>query len=445
LRREPRSTAARPTTTLLTTLLSTLIALLAVAWPAAAQIGRVEVTVLDDAGEPVVGAAIVVTSEELTRFRQTAKTDKRGRAAVSFVDATKEYLFRIEAEGFAPMEQWIKPQPQETSRREIRLAPKGQTRYVTADGEGAPSSAASFTPAQTAFNEGVEELRASGADPAQRGAKLEAAVAKFSEALDKDPDLAEAWSATAVAEAERENWDAAIDAAQRFIDAKGAGDASTYRVLYRAHQAKGDIGEAQQARDALAQLGEGKESAAFTHNEGVAAVRIGDDATALERFEEALRLAPDLSQAALGIAVIHLRHNRFREAAAATERLLELDPENQTGLTIRWQAYRALGDAENEKAALAALAAHDPAPVVAELMNRGKELFESGDAKGAAVELERAAELDPDNPDVHYRLGLAYVSLDNKPAAKEHLDRFLALAPDHPEAGAAREMLTYLQ
>ncbi|HUH04288.1 MAG TPA: tetratricopeptide repeat protein [Kofleriaceae bacterium] len=408
--------------------------------PGSAQsIGRVELTVLDDAGKPVAGAEIVVTCEELTRFRQNAKTDKRGRVAVSFVDSTKEYLFHIEAEGFVPVEQYIRARPPEATRREIRLVPRGQG-DVAVDGQPVAGQA-SYTPAQIAFNEGVEALRSSAAD----ATKLDAAVAKFEEALEKDGRLAEAWSALAVAQAEREDWPAAIEAARRFIELEGAGDASTYRVLYRAHQAQGDTVAAQQAREALARLGGGKDSATFAHNEGVAAVRIGDDETALERFEEALRLSPDLAPAALGMAVIHLRRSQFQEAAAAAERLLAIEPENVTGLTIRWQAYRALGDPAKEKEALQALAARDPAPIVADLLNGAKQLFEAGDPRAASAQLEQATQLAPDNAEVHYRLGLCYVSLDDKAGGKRHLERFLALAPDHPESAAAREMLSYLE
>jgi tetratricopeptide (TPR) repeat protein len=415
--------------------------------PAAAQtIGRVEVTVVDDTGKPVVGAEILVTSEELTRFKQTVKTDKRGRVAVSFVDATKVYLFHVEAEGFQIAEQPVKPQPQQTTRQEIVLLPKGQAKATLAEGDAADAPPPTYTPAQLAFNAGVEELRASAADPAQTKTKLESAVANFEDALEKDPTLKEPWSALAVAHAELEDWEAAVEAADTFAEMNGgAGNASTYRVLYRAHQALGHADEAQQARDALSALGEGKDSAAFAHNEGVAAVRIGDDDTALERFQEALRLDPSLAPAALGVTVLHLRHSRFAEAAAAAEHTLTLDPENMTALMARWQSYRALGEAEKEKAALDELAKRDPAPLVADLLNRGKTLFEAGDSKAAIVELSRAVELAPDHAEAHYRLALCYVGLDDKPAAKKHLDRFLELAPDHPEAGTAREMLAYLE
>jgi tetratricopeptide (TPR) repeat protein len=415
--------------------------------PAPAQtIGRVEVTVLDDTGTPIQGVQILVTSEQLTRFKENVKTDKRGRAAVSFVDATKEYLFHLEAEGFTTLEQYIRPTPMDTVRRELRMQRKTQSAGATPGSQpGEPEQpAASYTPAQLAFNEGVDNLRASASDPAQTKARLEAAVAQFEEALQKDPNLLEAWSALALAHAEREDWQAALDAAQRYAE-KSAPNASIYRVLYRAHQALGNTEEAQQARTALSELGEGKDSAAFAHNEGVAAVRIGDDATALERFEEAVRLSPDLAPTHVAIAVIQLRHNRFQEAAAAAETALALNPENSTALMVRWQAYRALGDKDKEAAALAELAKRNPEPVVAELLNRAKTLFEGGDAKGAAAELERALALTPENAEAHYRLGLAYVSVDDKAKAKEHLERFLALAPDHPEAASAKEMISYLK
>ncbi len=41
-------------------------------------------------------------------------------------------------------------------------------------------------------------------------------------------------------------------------------------------------------------------------------------------------------------------------------------------------------------------------------------------------------------------LGLCYVGEDNKEKAKEHLGKFLELAPNDPDAGTAQEMLKYL-
>ncbi|HVS63546.1 MAG TPA: tetratricopeptide repeat protein [Thermoanaerobaculia bacterium] len=389
---------------------------------------------VDEAGQPVEGADIVVTSVELGRFRETAKTNKRGKATVSFVDATRAYVLHVEAEGLAPLEQQLQPRPLETVREKITLR-RGR---VTEAGDERPAErgapAASFTPAQRTFNEGVEALR---------GGQVDQAAEKFREALEKDAKLAEAWSALAVVHVEREEWQAAIDAAERYVELKEA-DAGIHRVLYRAHQALGNSAEAERAREQLATLGRGQDSAAFAYNEGVDAARIGDDAAALERFEESLELNPELAPALLAMAILHVRQSRFAEAASAAERLLELEPENTTGLEIRWDAYRNLGDATREETARAELARRDPTRVVAYLLDRGKQLFDAGDARGAAEALGRAVELAPGDAQIHYRLGLAHVSLDQQAVARRHLERFLELAPDHPEAASAREMLSYL-
>ena len=76
--------------------------------------------------------------------------------------------------------------------------------------------------------------------------------------------------------------------------------------------------------------------------------------------------------------------------------------------------------------------------------NRGMLLFEAGDNNGAIMEFQQVLQIDPDHARAHYRLGICYVNLDDCPLAKYHLQRFIELAPDDPEAGTAKDLLAYL-
>ena len=44
----------------------------------------------------------------------------------------------------------------------------------------------------------------------------------------------------------------------------------------------------------------------------------------------------------------------------------------------------------------------------------------------------------------HYQLGLIYVGRAENEKALAHFEQFLTLAPDHPQAGAAKEVVTAL-
>jgi tetratricopeptide (TPR) repeat protein len=65
---------------------------------------------------------------------------------------------------------------------------------------------------------------------------------------------------------------------------------------------------------------------------------------------------------------------------------------------------------------------------------------------GDAVKtLEEAVEAAPDEPYGHYYLGLAHYGMKHPDKTVEHFQRFLALAPDAPEAARVRSLLRSLR
>ena len=50
----------------------------------------------------------------------------------------------------------------------------------------------------------------------------------------------------------------------------------------------------------------------------------------------------------------------------------------------------------------------------------------------------------PDNPNVHYYLGLCYLGKGVNDKSKMHFERLLEIAPDHENAAEAKEFLSYL-
>jgi tetratricopeptide (TPR) repeat protein len=69
--------------------------------------------------------------------------------------------------------------------------------------------------------------------------------------------------------------------------------------------------------------------------------------------------------------------------------------------------------------------------------------LDNGDANAAADEYEAALVADPKLADAHYELGVLYAEKLSDPiAALYHLDRFLKLAPNSPNAPAARDLVT---
>jgi len=59
----------------------------------------------------------------------------------------------------------------------------------------------------------------------------------------------------------------------------------------------------------------------------------------------------------------------------------------------------------------------------------------------AAQDLEKAIQLDPKEPYNHYYIGVAYNNLKKPDKMVEHLQTFLKLAPDAPEAAKCKALL----
>jgi tetratricopeptide (TPR) repeat protein len=69
--------------------------------------------------------------------------------------------------------------------------------------------------------------------------------------------------------------------------------------------------------------------------------------------------------------------------------------------------------------------------------------IDNGNAAAAADEYEAALAANPKLADAHYELGVLYAEKLSEPiAALYHLDRFLKLSPNSPNAPAARDLVT---
>lgn len=198
----------------------------------------------------------------------------------------------------------------------------------------------------------------------------------------------------------------------------------------------------------------GKDKAVEAYNAGVTKLRAGDNAGAAPEFERAAALDPQLAEAPAVLAELYIELGRPADALAAADRYLALKPGDARGLRARYDALKKSGDTAKAKEALDALvasAAQDPETAV-RLFNEGAELTRSKRPEAydeAAVFFEKAIQLSPDNPKfaiAYYVTGLAYAKDESKKdLARERLEKFLELAPEHAEAANAREMLTYLK
>jgi len=393
--------------------------------------GRIVGTVTNPEGKPLEGIKITL-SRPGTNYKQEKVTDKNGRFTVLVLDATQEYVLRMEKEGYDAYEETIKPKPEDTLRLSYTLsevAPKAagpsEEEIKQLDGKNQ---------AIAAFNEGVTTLQANN---------LPAAEAKFKEATTLDPALAPAFGALAEVCAEQKKHAEALAAADRFLELE-PGAVRGLRVRFDTLRAMGDKEKLGPAMEALIAADKSRETAVRIYNLGAETSRAGDRDGAIAYFKRAIEVDPTLDQAYAAMGQVLLVKKSYKEAAQAVEPVLARNPQNLEALTIRYEALKAAGDKAGAAAAQEAMKAAQASMNPDDLFKQGVALYNANNMVDAVAAFQMALTVNPKHAKSHYMLGLAYAGTDAA-KAKEHLTKFLELAPDDPDAAQAREMLTYLK
>ncbi len=389
--------------------------------------GRVRGRVVDEAGQPLADVAVTISSE-FTSFRETTTTNAKGSFVAAFVDATEPYVFRFEKEGYVNTEAVFKPKVRGNVRQEF-VVPSLASQGVVTGGATEPVADGSVG----AFNEGVV---------AAKGGDYELAETKFQQARKKAPKRPEPYVGLASVYLDQKRFDEAAAMVDQALELE-PGNVSALLVLYDVRQAAGDDAGVAAALERLRAAGGGKEAAVRAFNAGVKAARAGNVEAGLDLFREALELDPGLAAAHGATATIHLGRGEPELALAAADAALTADPSYTHVLQVKYDAQRALGDEAGAAETLQAMSTTDPAGTAKALYEKGKQLFDGGHVREATAALEQAIVVQPDHARAHYVLGLCYFNANDTAKAKEHLGRFLELAPDDPETANAKAMLEY--
>ena len=405
-----------------------LVSILTVPGLAHARQGRLIGKIVDPEGRPIAGVTVTTTCPEILDLRLVATTDSKGLFTVNFTRINLPYVYTFEKTGYVTLRVEQKWTLEGTERHEFTMVPAPATKAA-----GPPPSTSNK--AIAAFNAGAVALK---------GKDYAAATAKFEEALSYDPSLRQAWAASSQVHLEQKRYREAAEAAEKAM-ALGATDESVLRTRWEAYRNLGDKAKAAQAQQDLEKSGRLAEEAKRIHNEGVALSKAGDDAGAFAKFQEALAIDPGFPPALLGLATAGLKIGKAAEAAAAAETLLKADPRNEPAIRVRYNAALKLGDKAMIVDSLMGLAAVDPATARDSLFKLATAAHNADDAVNAKAIFGKLLELDPNHARSHYYLGLILMREGANAEAKSHLERFLALAPNDPDAGTARDALKYMR
>lgn len=372
-----------------------------------------------DANKKPVPSAKVAIKSPTGEVVAEAVTDKKGEFKVKVEGPAGKYLVNIVAEGSAPFENGIDLEPGKEQRVEVKLLSAEEGRK----------------------NEGIRLYNE--AAEAFRNQDWATAKTKFNGALEAAPDLAEPRLGLADIALTEGDTQEAIKQAEAFMAAK-PDDEQGKRVAYSAYMRAGML---DQAKKISAELGDAKLNAGLAvdfYNQGALASQKGDFPTAVAKFKEALQYDENLAEAWAGLSAVQYNQSQFAEALEAADKALAIKPSLVTGMRTRFLSLDGLGKRTEANAAWDTYAAIDKNGALDLLVRRAEVDFKDNKMELAEQSLVRVLALDPENAQAHLQIGLIYAGT-NPAKSKEHLQKFLKLAPTHPEAETAKLILAELK
>lgn len=367
------------------------------------SLSDITVTVLDAAGETTVAETV---------------TDRKGKFEVEIDAPTGDYRVHFAGKGYAPFTGDVNLEPGHEQTLTVKLISE---------------AAGKKNQAIAAYNEGAA---------AHRSGDLDTALARFLESTEMDSSLSPPLLGIADIHLQQGNAEAAVEAVEKYR-ALEPDDEQGKKVAFEAYRRAGLVEKTQELAEELGNPDMSKDLAIGLYNEGAAASQEGNYEVALAKFAEAAKVDPTLAAAHAGTASILYNQGQLDGAQAASEAALALEADNRQGLRIRYLALDAKGELTTADEAWEAYRAIDQAGAVDLLYRRADLDFQDGETGRAQAALNKVLELQPDFARAHYLLGLTYSGTD--PAkAKEHLAKFIELAPDDPEAPSAKEIMQHL-
>jgi tetratricopeptide (TPR) repeat protein len=404
-------------------------ALVLTAPEAAAQMARMSATVVDTDGRPVESVKITVTTPDSGKFELVKITNKKGKATLSFNNVAWRYQIRLEKEGLQTKIEALPLTVGGTMKKEWVLEPGAPATAGAGGAVGGGSKAA------RTYNEGVE---------AQRQGDLDLAAEKYRRAAELNPELAAPHTALAAAAALGEDWAmAAVEAESALaIDPE---DIRAMQLRFDAYRNLGDEAKAAEAAAALRDVGDLESAAARIFNEGVDAYQAGDVATAQSKFHQVIELSPEMVPPYVALAQISLAQGSPAEALAMAQSALDREPDNRRALTIAYDGALMTNDSEAAQEVLGRLVEADPQWVTTTLYEHAVKLFNNNQASAAALELQYVVQADPEMARAHFLLGMSLFNSGRPDEGRVHLEKFIELAPEDPDAEIARGLLSYQQ
>jgi tetratricopeptide (TPR) repeat protein len=393
--------------------------------------GRIAGTVTTPDGTPIEGVKITISADTLSRDI-VKTTNKKGKFTVAHADATANYQYKFEKEGFQTMVLPVNPPVGGTQLLDFPMMPVGAG---TPDGGAATEGGATSggSPAIRAYNQGVE---------AQRLGDLESATERYRKAIKINPKLAAARTSLAAVLLLQEDYATAAAEAEAALEVDPE-DVRAMQIRFDAYRNLGDEARASEAAAALRKVGDLDAAASRLFNEGVDAYDAGDVGTAQSKFQQVVQLAPEMVAPYIALAQISLAQGSAAEALAMAQSALELEPDDTRALKIAFDGARLAGNNEAAEQALDRLVELEPQWVTTTLFEHAVKLFNDNKPEAAVLELRAVLKVDPELARANFLLGMALFNSGHADEGSGYLEKFIELTPDDPDAEIARGLLSY--
>jgi tetratricopeptide (TPR) repeat protein len=287
------------------------MAMVVLAVPAFAQTGRIQGKVTDEAGKPVDGAKLTISSiPDSGGQKWEATSDKNGNYIIGTLPRSGQYLVHAEKTGVG----------QDEARAAVRLGNFTSLNFSL-------SNKARVSDEQAAKNASIKKFFDDGVVAANAG-NHQAAIDAFTQATAAMPTCSDCYYNIGVSQAQLKNYDAAEAAYKKAIEIRPAyPDAYNAMAAMYTIEKKMDLAAAASSKAAeLNAASPGGGSADSMYSAGVGLWNANKFPEAQAAFESAIKADASYADAHFMLAKVFLNLGKLPEAAAEFQAYLKLAP-----------------------------------------------------------------------------------------------------------------------
>ena len=217
--------------------------------------GRVVGTVVDRAGKPIQGVHVVVSAPEI-EFQMTRTSNKKGQFTLVLLEASRDYLIRLEKEGYQPIQESLRP----------KIGQVVRTTWTLDEGVAAGAGLGEG-PGELDLGARINKIYESARQALGEG-DYETAIAKFQQVSEQVPGAPEPHVGLAMSYYISDQYDKALAAAERVVELD-ENNADAARVQFEVYRILGDSQGEARALARLEELDPSPETARHVFNSGV--------------------------------------------------------------------------------------------------------------------------------------------------------------------------------